>query len=264
MALIFLLIGLITGFFAGFFGIGGGVIIVPTLLICFKALHFPQQSLIHMAIGTSLSCILMTSLSSSYSHLKKIILDKFVYFNILIGIFFGTISGGYLTNYIPSLFLEVFFTLYLAIILTQLFLAFDTSTKVRPISKWTYWVAGYVIGLKSSLLGIGGGTITIPFLNWTGKKMHEAAALSSTLSIPIAFFGSLAYLFSGLKQTGLPSYSLGYIYLPAFFGIGLASFFSAKLGAMASHKVSHANLKKIFRYFLLIILIKSLHGLTQI
>ena len=124
---------------------------------------------------------------------------------------------------------------------------------------------GYIIGLKSSVLGIGGGTLSIPFLTWTGKKMHEAVVISAAIGSAIAFFGTLSYMIIGSFLTpesfSLPPYSIGYIYLPALIGISLTSAIAARLGANVSHKIDPKKLRQIFKCLLIVLLTKSSYSL---
>lgn len=259
---VFLLIGIFSGFLSGLFGVGGGVILVPSLLMSFKYFNFPPDSLMHLVLGTSLSCIIVTCLNSSYVHLKKIALDKVVYFNITLGIILGASSGGYIVTYLTTFQLQVFFVLFLLLVTFKMFVGFSVDSDKKEVPQSLYWFVGYLIGLKSTLLGVGGGTLSVPFLNWTGKKMHEAVAISVTIGIPIAIIGTISYILSGLHVKGLPEYSLGYVYLPGFICISITSTFSARLGANLSHRISHEKLRNIFKYFLLIILLKSIFNLV--
>jgi uncharacterized protein len=257
----FLLIGIFSGFLSGLFGVGGGVILVPSLLITFTYFNFPAETLMHLVLGTSLSCIIITCLNSSYAHLRKVKLDKTVFFNITAGIILGASSGGYIVTYLSTFQLQVFFVLFLLLVTFKMFVGFSVHTNKKIIPRPYYWIVGYLIGMKSTLLGVGGGTLSVPFLNWTGKKMHEAVAISATIGIPIAVIGTISYMISGFNVQGLPQYSLGYVYLPGFIGISITSTFSARFGANLSHKISHEKLRNIFKYFLLVILLKSIFNL---
>ena len=239
------------------------VILKTECPVIFKFFSFPEESLMHMVLATSLSCIIVTCINSSRTHLKRTALDKPVFINISIGIIIGAFSGGLVANKIPSQYLKVFFTCFLLLVTLKMFLNFQVTNSEKKIMKPFYWFIGFIIGLKSSLLGVGGGTLSVPFLNWTGKKMHEAVAISSTIGIPISVIGTLSYIMTGYNKTGLPEYSLGYVYLPAFLGISLTSMFSARIGAYYSHQISHEKLKKYFKIFLLILLTKSIHNLIS-
>ncbi|MBT7609601.1 MAG: sulfite exporter TauE/SafE family protein [Bacteriovoracaceae bacterium] len=258
---VFLFIGLFSGFLAGLFGVGGGIILVPSLLISFKYFNFPQDYLMHSVLATSLSCIIITSLNSSYTHLQKTSLDKPVFLNITLGITLGASSGGFVVKFLTSHQLQIFFVLFLLLVTYKMFKGFNLPAEQRHIPKPIYWFMGFIIGLKSALLGVGGGTLSVPLLNWTGKKMQDAVAISSTIGIPISLIGTIAYIISGWNISDLPDYSLGYVYLPAFASISLATTFSSRFGANLSHRLSHEKLKFVFKYFLLIILTKSIYNI---
>ncbi|MGK0367640.1 MAG: putative membrane protein YfcA, partial [Thermoproteota archaeon] len=116
-------------------------------------------------------------------------------------------------------------------------------------------------GIKSSILGIGGGTITVPFLSWSGLNMKKAVGISAAVGIPIAIFGAGTYMFKGLNNPLLPEYSLGYIYLPAFFGIITTSSIFSKMGTKLSQKIPQDKLYRYFALFILIMLLKTYYSL---
>lgn len=263
LTILFLFIGGLAGLLAGLFGIGGGVILVPTLTLVFSKLGFPIEKQMHLVLGTSLSCIIITCLNSSRTHLKRTPLDKPVFFNISLGIIIGAFSGGLIANKLSSFQLKAFFATFLILVTIKMLLNLQMSSKDKKVPKPLYWFIGTIIGLKSSLLGVGGGTLSVPFLSWTGKKMHEAVAISSTIGIPISVIGTLSFIYTGSQASSLPEYTLGFVYLPAFIGISSATIFSARVGANLSHDISHERLKFFFKIFLIILVAKSLYNLFR-
>jgi uncharacterized membrane protein YfcA len=261
--IIYLLLGVFAGILSGLFGIGGGLVIVPTLLFCFKYTSaIPNDLAIFMAIGTSLSIILVTVTNSAFNHYKKGGVDKSVVLKLLIPIIIGTASGGYLSSTLEAKTLEIIFAIYVTLVSFKMLLEKKIEAEIKHTPTPMYLVVGYIIGLKSAILGIGGGTISIPFLSWRGFPMKKAVGVSATLGIPIALVGSISYILSGMKVTNLPEMSLGYIYLPAFFGVICTSAYFAKIGAKLSHSLPQDKMKKIFVLFLFIIAAKTFYSLA--
>lgn len=256
--IIYLFLGVFAGTLSGLFGIGGGLVIVPTLLFCFKFLGFSAENAIHMAIGTSLSIIVITASNSVYSHNKRGSIDWKVVKKLLIPLIIGTFLGGLTSSMLSASFLEIAFSIYVVLVSVKMFLDVKVDKVERETSVLLYSIVGAIIGFKSAILGIGGGTISIPFLSWRGFPMKKAVGVSAALGLPISIVGTASYIISGLKVTGLPEHSLGYIYLPAFIGVILTSAFSAHLGAKLSHKLPQDKMKKGFAVFLSIVAIKMI------
>ncbi len=256
--LIYLLLGVFAGTLSGLFGIGGGLVIVPTLLFCFKFLGFSAENAIHMAIGTSLSIIVITASNSIYSHNKRGSIDWKVVKRILIPLIIGTYAGGLVSSKLSANFLEIVFSVYVVLVSIKMFLDVKVDKAQKETSTLLYSIVGSIIGFKSAILGIGGGTISIPFLSWRGFPMKKAVGVSAALGLPISIVGTTSYIISGLKVSGLPEQSLGYIYLPAFFGVILTSSFSAHFGAKLSHKLPQDKMKKGFAIFLSIVAVKMI------
>jgi hypothetical protein len=260
LLVIYVLLGCCVGFLSGLFGIGGGLIIIPILSYAFEFIGFPDEVLMHMAIGTSLSIILVTVISSSYHHYRRGGIDFSIYKKLFVFIAIGSLTGGFLSQYLTAQTLKIIFTAYVVLITIKLFVDRNETAVEKKTPIWLYAIVGYIIGLKSAILGIGGGTISIPFLTWRGVEMKKAVGISAALGVPIALFGSAAYIYTGLSLENqvLPTYSLGYIYIPAFVSVSLFSSFVSKFGAKVSHNLSQRNLKIIFGSFLLLVFIKSL------
>jgi len=265
LLIIYLLLGLVVGFLSGLFGIGGGLVIIPILSYAFQLLNFPSEIVMHMTIGTSLSIIFITVSSSTYHHYKKGGIDVDIYRKLFVFIAIGSLSGGFLSQYLSTSTLELIFAVYVVLVTIKMFMDKTEHSRPRETSLILYAVVGYIIGLKSAILGIGGGTVSIPFLSWRGVPMKKAVGISAALGIPIALFGASTYIYSGLKLTPeiLPEYSLGYVYIPAFISVSILSSFASRLGAKASHRLSQRQLKFIFALFLTLVLIKSVYSVAK-
>lgn len=254
--LLYLAVGAFVGTLSGLFGIGGGIIIVPTLLFIFKEQGFSNEITMFMALGTSLATIVITASASTLRHynMGNLLID--VTKKLFIPLIVGICAGAYLVNQVKAETLELLFICYLYLISLKMIFYKAKVDEPKETSSLLFNLTGFIIGLKSSILGIGGGTISVPFLTWRGYKMKNAVAVSASIGIPIALFSSFFYIYNGLGKA-TPEYSLGYIYLPAFFGISIASFLFTKLGAKISTVANQAILKKLFALMLIFIAIKK-------
>tara|TARA_R110002072_G_scaffold1989_2_gene16368 strand:- start:83062 stop:83856 length:795 start_codon:yes stop_codon:yes gene_type:complete len=256
--LIYIGLGIFAGMLSGVFGIGGGLVIVPTLLFCFKLLNFPEEYVMHMAIGTSLSIILVTVTNSMYGHHLNKNVDWKIVRKIFTSIVIGAFVGGFVSKQLAAHTLEIIFSIYVVLVSAKMFADIKVERDLKPTSNILYSAVGFIIGFKSTILGIGGGTISIPFLAWRGLPMKKAVGVSASLGIPIALAGATSYIYNGYANPALPEYSLGFIYLPALFGVVLTSSYFARVGAKLSHKLPQQKLKKAFAFFLLIVAIRMI------
>ena len=251
--LLYLATGLFAGFLAGLLGVGGGLVIVPVLALIFAAQQFPAVHIMHLALGTSLASILFTSISSLRAHHAHGAVQWQVVRGISPGIVFGTLAGALVAAQLSTSFLKVFFIVFIYYVAAQMLL----NIKPRPARQLPgaagLFAAGSVIGGVSSLVGIGGGTLSVPFMTWCNVKLHQAIGTSAAIGFPIAAAGALGFLLNGLMAQGLPQYSWGFVYLPALAGLVLASVLTAPFGAKLAHRLPVAKLKKIFAALLLVL-----------
>ena len=250
--LAFLSVGVIAGILAGMFGIGGGVIIVPALIATFLYLGFDENIITHLAIGTSLSCILFTGIASTYSHNKKQGIIWQAFYPLSVGIFFGATLGAVIANNISGVTLRSIVGIFLLFLAIQLLLSNKMKSSNRNSNNTLSIFAGFGIGTASSIVGIGGGSFSVPYLRLFGYDMKLCIGTSAACGVPIALFGSLGYFVAGLNTSELPEMSAGYIYLPAVFGIAITSMFSANIGVKITHSLSDKTLKILFSLFLIL------------
>lgn len=253
--IIFLVIGAFAGFAAGLFGVGGGTIIVPILFIVFSQMNYSPDVIMHLALGTSLATIIVTSISSSMAHHKNGAVLWPVFKNLAppmaIGCFVGAAIAGWLSGFHLQVIVGIFLIWVAYTMLNSAKKAVD-FTKPLP-SKGQQVVAGSVIGVASAIFGIGGGSITVPYLNRHGVVMQKAVGTSAVCGLPIAIAGALGFAIFGMQnQVNIPN-AVGFIHTYAFLGISIMSFFTAKLGAKAAHALSPVMLKKCFAVLLLIV-----------
>ena len=257
--LAYLALGSVVGFFAGLFGIGGGGIMVPVLTTLFAVQGMPPELIVHAALATSLAAIIATSISSLRAHHRLGAVNWVVVRSITPGILLGSFAATFLAAWLSSLFLAIFFVLFMSYVALQML--FDI--KPRPgrtlPGALGLSVAGLVIGAISSLVAIGGGTMTVPFLSWCNVRIQNAIGTSAAVGLPIAMAGTLGYFVSGLNASGMPPWSLGFVYAPAAVLISLMSVISAPLGARLVHRLPVASLKKLFAALLIVLAIKMLH-----
>ena len=256
--LIYLVTGAFVGFAAGLLGIGGGLIIVPVLTYVLGQYIGLSEHVVHMAIGTSLATILVTSLSSVRAHHALEAVRWDIIKLLVAGVLMGAFIGGWGSQFFESRTLGLIFGVLELFIAINMLLALKPSPHRELPSLPGNTVAGSIIGSLSSLVGIGGGTLTTPYLVWNNITMHQAIATSAAVSLPVAFAGTIGFLIAGLSAENLPAYATGYIYWPAFFGIVIASVLTAPLGAKTAQKVPIKLLKRVFGVFLLMLAAKML------
>uniref|UniRef100_C6DZF9 Probable membrane transporter protein n=1 Tax=Geobacter sp. (strain M21) TaxID=443144 RepID=C6DZF9_GEOSM len=258
--LFYVALGAFAGVLAGLLGVGGGLVIVPVLTFIFTAQHLPEAHILHLALGTSLASIMFTSVSSLRAHHRRGAVEWTVVRRMSAGILVGTFSGSWVASQLSTRFLKGFFVVFLYYVALQMLL----NIKPKPHRQLPGLTAmsgvGGVIGGVSSLVGIGGGTMTVPFLVWCNLALPRAIGTSSAVGFPIALAGAAGYLVNGLSAN-LPQYSLGFVYLPALAGISAASMVTAPLGAKLAHSLPIDLLKKFFALLLLVMGTKMLLSL---
>jgi uncharacterized membrane protein YfcA len=256
--LLSMLLGTVAGLLAGLFGLGGGVVIVPALFWLFSAQQFPDEYLMIMAVATSLATIIPTSISSVMAHYKlgTIIWDRV--FRLTPGVLFGAGVGAVFAGMIVNEILKWFFISYLIYVGIRMATHVSSMGKEKQTVYWLDYLVGNGIGFLSSILGIGGGTLTVPYLVGRQVPMKNAVAVSSACGLPIALSGTIVYAWLGWDNTFLPEWSLGYIYLPALGGIVICSIFTAPIGAKLAYKLPAKKLKRYFSVVILLIAIKMI------
>ena len=245
--LIYLALGGIVGYFAGLLGIGGGLVLVPVLTMLFIAQDFPADRILHLALGTTMATIIFTSLASLRTHHNHGAVNWTVVKNITPAIIIGTLSGATFAGTLTSQLLNIIFVVFIFYAATQMLLKISPKPSRQLPGKAGMIAAGGIIGTLSSLVAIGGGLLSVPFLMFCNIKLHHAIGTAAAIGFPIAVAGTVGYIVNGIMQTQtLPNYSFGYVYLPAFGWLVLASMLSAPFGARMTHATKTATLKKAF------------------
>lgn len=248
-----LLLGLIGGFLAGLLGIGGGTIFVPIMVLLFTAQGVPLELITHMAIATTMATILFTALSSVRIHHQYQAVEWSLFWAISPGVLLGTLFGGRIFSLLHAGSLTLLFAGFVGFASWQML--HDRKKHLSPSQhalpgKITLASVGVGIGLISSLVGVGGGFIFVPFFSWCHLPIRRAVATSAALSIPVAAFATLNNIFYGYGLPGLPGGTLGYVYLPALFCVATASVLAAPFGVRLVHKIDANRLKRIFSILL--------------
>ncbi len=258
--LLYMLVGAVAGTLAGLLGIGGGLVIVPMLTFSFVAQGIPHDHILHLALGTSLASIIFTSISSLKAHNSRGAVLWPAVLRITPGIMVGTFCGSWIAAQLSTNFLKIFFAVFLIWVATQMLLGIKPKAARELPGNTGMFGAGGTIGVFSSLVGIGGGTLSVPFLVFHNSAMHQAIGTSAAIGLPLAIAGTIGYIVNGLGTPGLPAGSIGYIHLTGLLGIVTASVFTAPLGAKLAHSLPVAKLKKIFSILLYVVGFRMLIG----
>lgn len=243
-------IGAAVGFMAGMLGIGGGMIMVPMLVFVFTAKGFPPEHLMHLAIATSMSTVLFTSLSSVRAHHRHGGVDWPVVRAMAPGILAGSFAASLIAGLIPTRPLAMFFTGFIFYAATQMFFEMKPRrTRAMP-GPGGLFAAGATIGALSSLVAAGGAFLSIPFLAWCNLPLRRAIGTAAAIGFPIALAGSAGYALNGLRISGLPPNSFGYIHVPALMLVAVPSMLAAPWGARLAHSMPVAKLRVVFALML--------------
>lgn len=257
----YLLTGACTGVLSGLLGIGGGLVIVPVLAMVFATAAFPADYVMQMALGTSLATIVPTSISSMRAHHRYQAVNWALVQRISPGIVAGTLFGAWLAGQLATRPLKLIFVVFAFAVSVQMLLDARPKPSRQLPGGATTNAVGMGIGLLSSMVGIGGGSLSVPFMVFCNVPVRMAVGTSSAIGLPIALAGMAGYTWAGVGVVGLPSWSVGFVYLPALIGVSLASVVMAPFGARLAHRLPVARLKKLFAMLLLILGLKMAWGL---
>ena len=261
--LLYLLLGGTAGFFAGLFGIGAGILMVPALQELFIAQGWSTDIALRQALGTSMAAIIFNSLASLRAHHRHGAVLWPTVSLITPGILVGTLAGTQLAHLLPTQGLTLFFVGFLLFVATQM--AFDLRPAPRrKLPGGTVLTAvGACIGVVMSLIAGGGGALAVPFLIWCNIEMKKAVGTAAAIGFPIAVSGTLGYVLAGRNLHGLPDWSIGYVYLPALLATVTTSSLTAPLGAHWAHRLPTRTLKRTFAGLLLLVAARRIYQTTQ-
>lgn len=255
--IIYFLIGAFAGLMSGMIGIGGGVIVVPLLALVFNKLDYNSAVIMHLAAGTSLACMVITSARALYEHNKRHVDFWDIYKQLVPGLIIGTVLGVFLAHFLYSKVLSILFGIFLLLNAMKMFLQPHKTGHTLP-HRWGMSGMGFAIGTPSGLLGISGSTFSIPFLVHCNVDMRSVILVSLAVSFTVALIGSICVFITGSFATGLPAHTIGYIYYPAWFFVTLGSVIILPLGVSLSHRLPVIVLKRVFSVLLLVLAIHML------
>jgi uncharacterized membrane protein YfcA len=216
------------------------------LAFVFAAKGFPQSHVVHLALGTGITSILFTSAASVRSHHLRNAVNWRVLRMMTAGIVVGTFTGALLAGTLDVRLLSIAFTVLIFYFATQMLITHAPKATGRLPSAPAMSAFGAGIGFISSLSATGGASIVVPFLVKRNIPIHEAIGTAAAIGWPIAAAGAAGYIIGGMQTTGLPQYSVGYVYLPALAGVVVASVLMAPVGAAIAHRTPGRTLRKVF------------------
>jgi uncharacterized membrane protein YfcA len=246
--------GVASGIMAGLLGVGGGSIIVPALGTALALMNFDNDIIQHVAVATSLAVIIPTGISSARSHHRRGAVDVRVLKRWAPVMFVATLAGGLMARWYSGDTLRIVFGVLALIIAANIVLPFQERLigHLRS-SNVAHRVAAAIIGYLSSLMGIGGGSFTVPTLHAFGAPMHTAVGTSSAIGVAIAVAGTIGFMISGWGIPTLPPGSIGYVNLIAFVFIAVTAYFCAPIGAALAHRMNQRALKLVFAAFMVFV-----------
>ncbi len=251
-------LGAVTGFLAGLLGIGGGGVLVPFLVAAFLSGGVSTAEVVHLALGTSMACMVFSTIASYRSHRAKGAINSRAVKGMAGGVIAGTFSAAFLASFLSSTFLAVVFVVFMTFSATQMFLGRRPRGSRQLMGNTGLFAAGSGIGALSALVSIGGGSLTVPFLAWQNVDIKTAIGTSAAIGLWISVAGTLGYVISGWDESSLTGLTVGHVYLPAVAVISTSSFVAAPYGAQLAHRLPVSTLKKLFGALLVVLSLRML------
>ena len=252
-------LGIVAGVLAGMLGIGGGVVIVPALVLLLSAQKFPSEFIVITAVATSLCTIIFTSISAARAQIKRQAVDWNIFRMWAPTVVVGSFLSGFLAARLPAVVLEIGIAVFLLVVsLIMLSRWVPDPGRTMPGKAGTTGL-GLFSGVLSGLAGIGGGNVMVPLMVFFNVPMQRAVATSSALGFPLAVVGTLGYVISGWGKSAA-DWSLGYVYLPAVVLIAVFTVSLAPVGVSLSHKIPAPTLKRCFGALLMLVALRMLYN----
>ena len=245
-----LVLGSCTGYVAGLFGVGGGMLLVPFITLLLSARGMPPEHVVKMAIATSLATICFTSLSSLRAHHRRGAVRWDIVRLLAPGIILGSLIGAQLAKALPTHVLAILFAVFVGFSATQMVLGRKPKPSRQLPAGAAMFGVGAAIGSLSALVGAGGAFVSVPFMTWCNVTLQKAVATSAALGFPIALAGTVGYVVAGWSLPDMPPGAVGYLYLPALLVVSAASVLTAPLGARTAHRLDVARLRRAFAVLL--------------
>lgn len=246
-----LVTGVVSGIAAGLLGIGGGAIIVPALAVALGWLGFDGDVVQHVAVGTSLAIIIPTGIASARAHHKRGAVDLDILRLWAPVIVVSTLAGGLMARFYSGDVLRIVFGVMALLIAANILLPFQERLMGHlKNSKLTHRISAAVVGYISSLMGVGGGSLSVPTIHAFGATMHKAVGTGAAIGVFIALSGTVGFIVSGWDVAGRPPLSVGYINIVALVLVGVTAALCAPMGAALAHRMQQRTLKLAFAAFL--------------
>lgn len=249
----YLLVGALSAFLAGLLGIGGGIIVIPCLVVLFGLQGIPTDIVMHLAIGSSLGAVPFNAFIAASSHRKLIEIDWTLVKIMVPGMMIGSLIGPLISVHLSGETLRWVFGVFLGILGLRYIMVPKEKKEPKSYSKKILWVFSPIVGIFASMLGLGGGVFIVPLLSRAGVSMRQALAVSSIVLVPTSLVGTAGYLYKGWGEAGLPAFSTGFVYWPVIISLVFAAFFIAPIGVRLAHRLPHEQLKRLFGALLLIV-----------
>lgn len=260
-AVIIAIAGALAGLIAGLFGVGGGIIVVPVLFAIFKMMHVAPDIAIHMAVGTSLAVIIPTSIASFSTHAKHKAVDRKILKQWGSAVIVGSALGGYVANLLSGATLSLVFGVFAVFIAMLMgFAPPHLRLAKQPPKGWKQRTLAGVIGFISAVVGVGGGSMSVPTLVLCNVPIHRAIGTASAIGLLISLPATIVFMASQAPVGSLPPGSLGHVNLIAFALLAPITMLTAPLGARLAHRLHAKNLRRYFAIFLVLIAIKMIAG----
>ncbi len=257
---VLLIVGVCSGLIAGLFGIGGGIITVPALYYVLTGVGYGEHAM-HVAVGTSLMVIVATSLRSVAAHAEKEAVDFGVLRNWQPWSVAGSLTGAAMSDFAPSRVLTGLFGAVALLVSAQFFVGRPDWRLASDMPGQTLrGLLGGLIGVLSSLMGIGGGVFGVTLMTMCGRTMHSAVATAAGVGVAIGLPGAIGFMIAGLGETGRAPFSLGYVNFAAFVILAGAAMFLAPVGANLAHSLEARRLRQVFAIGLLIMALNMLRN----
>ena len=255
---LYLVLGAFVGFMSGLLGVGGGGILVPLLASLFTWQGMGKDHALPMALGTAMTCMILSSAASIRAHAARGAIAWRVAFGMTPGIMAGAFAITHLAVNLNPIYIAIFFALFMAIVAMQMFLNWKPAASKTPARLHGLLITGACIGSISALAAVGGGFLSVVYMGYKNMDLKKAIGTSSAIGFPIAITGAAGYMINGWSKTASLPFTFGYVYLPAFIAIAVSSVIAAPYGVRLSHGLPEVKLKKIFAVVSLMLSIKMM------
>ncbi|SFI25253.1 sulfite exporter TauE/SafE family protein [Nitrosomonas sp. Nm34] len=254
--LLYAALGVLVGFMAGLLGVSGGGILVPLLAPLFGYQEIGTGHTVHLALGTALTCMIITSAVSTWAHSARGAVEWKIVGGMTLGILVGACAATHIAAKVNMAYMALFFALFMGLVAVQIFIGWQPKPSKKPMKHHTLISVGMSIGAISALAAVGGSLLTILYLSYKNTEFKKAIGTSAVIGFPIAIAGAAGYMIGGWSATSDIPYTVGYVYTPAFITISITSIIAAPVGVRLSHNLTAAYLKKIFAVISLLLSIK--------